>query len=246
MAKKIYLEGEDIKFIDGVQTTARTLTQLAQGYIDGWLPTGETWTYVSATTFTISGDKTGKYQIGDKIKLTQTTIKYFSVVEVSYSSPNTTVTITGGTDYTLADATITSPFYSKMENPQGFPSGFNFTPTLANITLGNGDVEGRFAVNGRLCLYTGYFKMGSTSAMNSNPSFSLPVNAVITGNLRHYGECEIRDVGTATFGDFYSCLLTSTVIVFSEKSGTNTKISSTVPMTWAINDTIHFSIIYEI
>ena len=34
---------------------------------NGWTPAGETWTYASPTTFTISGDKTSKYQKGDKI-----------------------------------------------------------------------------------------------------------------------------------------------------------------------------------
>ncbi len=105
---------------------------------NGWIPAGETWTYASATTFTISGDKTGKYQKGDKIKLTQTSVKYFYVTNVSYSSPNTTVTVDGLGIYTLANATITSPFYSKMETPQGFPQRqvvlFSGTPS-ASITL---------------------------------------------------------------------------------------------------------------
>jgi len=94
--------------------------QIAGG-LDGWIPAGETWTYASATTFTISGDKTGKHQVGDKLKLTQTTIKYFRIAGISYSSPNTTVTVDGFGIYTIANATITSPYYSKAESPQGFP-----------------------------------------------------------------------------------------------------------------------------
>ena len=107
---------------------------------NGWIPAGETWTYASATTFTISGDKTGKYQKGDKIKLTQTSVKYFYVVGVSYSSPNTTVTVNGMNLYTLADATITSPFYSKMETPTGYPDRkvnlyYSSAGTTSTITL---------------------------------------------------------------------------------------------------------------
>lgn len=93
--------------------------------VTGWIPAGETWTYASADdptfTFTISGDKTDKYSAGMKIKLTQTTVKYFIITKVAYSDPNTTITIYGGTDYDLADATITSPYYSTMKAPQGFP-----------------------------------------------------------------------------------------------------------------------------
>lgn len=106
---------------------AQTLISNRQiaGGLDGWIPAGETWTYASADsptfTFTISGDKTSKYSVGMKLKLTQTTIKYFIITAISYSSPNTTVTVYGGTDYTLANAAITSPYYSMVKSPFGFP-----------------------------------------------------------------------------------------------------------------------------
>lgn len=92
---------------------------------NGWIPAGETWTYASATTFRISGDKTSKYQKGDKIKLTQTSVKYFYIIGVSYTSPNTTITVTGGSDYSLTNATITNNFYSRQEAPLGYPAYFN-------------------------------------------------------------------------------------------------------------------------
>ena len=57
-----------------------------------------------------------------KIKLTQGTVKYFIITAVStYSGGNTTITVYGGTDYDLANAAITSPYYSMMKSPQGFP-----------------------------------------------------------------------------------------------------------------------------
>lgn len=106
---------------------------------DGWIAAGETWTYASADaptfTFTISGDLTTKYSVGMRIKLTQTTAKYFIVTAVSYSAPNTTVTIYGGTDYTLANAAITSPFFSFHKAPFGFPlDGAKWTVTLVSST----------------------------------------------------------------------------------------------------------------
>lgn len=91
----------------------------------GWIDAEEIWTYASADaptfTFTISGDKTSKYQPGKKIKLTQTTVKYFVITKVEYSAPNTTITIYGGTDYILANAAITSPFWTNEHSPTGFP-----------------------------------------------------------------------------------------------------------------------------
>ena len=68
---------------------------------DGWWTRSETWTRTSNTTFTVSGDLTAVFVPGTKIKVTQTSTKYFYVVSSSYSSPSTTVTITGGSDYSL-------------------------------------------------------------------------------------------------------------------------------------------------
>lgn len=99
--------------------------QAAAAGADGWTAAGETWTYASADdptfTFTISGDLTTKYAAGQRIKLTQTTAKYFIITAVSYSNPNTTITVYGGTDYDLANAAITSPYYSREKAPVGFP-----------------------------------------------------------------------------------------------------------------------------
>jgi hypothetical protein len=96
--------------------------------LGGWIAAGETWTYASANgataTVTIPGDKTTKYSKGMKVKVTQTTEKYFWLNKApSYSSGSglTTLTLWGGTDYTLASAAITSPCYSMTKSPFGFP-----------------------------------------------------------------------------------------------------------------------------
>lgn len=93
---------------------------------DGWVDdTAETWTYASADsptfTFTVPTDLTAKYTPGMRLKLTQTTVKYFIVTAVSYSAPNTTVTIYGGTDYTVANAAISLNSHSPSKAPAGFP-----------------------------------------------------------------------------------------------------------------------------
>jgi len=101
---------------------------------DGWMPAEETWTYASATTITVPSGAASKYQKGDKIKLTQTTVKYFYIVGVA----DTVLTITGGTDYTLVNAAISANYYSKAANPQGFPHYFNFSATFTDIDNGSG------------------------------------------------------------------------------------------------------------
>lgn len=113
--------------ITTVKIAANTVTfdKLSQDIQFGWYPANETWTYASADspafTFTISGDKTDKYTPGMRIKLTQTSTKYFIITAVSYSNPNTTITVYGGTDYALTNSTISSNYYSMMKAPTGFP-----------------------------------------------------------------------------------------------------------------------------
>lgn len=108
-------------------TTASSSNKVADaGVIEpGWIPADETWVYASADaptfTFTIAGvDKTTKYYPGMKVKLTQTTAKYFIITAVAFST-DTTITLYGGTDYVLANAAITVPTFSLGKSPAGFP-----------------------------------------------------------------------------------------------------------------------------
>lgn len=100
---------------------------------DGWAEISETLTYASDTTYsntnttysgtvTIVGDFTSVYSAGMKVKLTQTTAKYFGITAVSFGGGNTTLTLFGGTDYQLVNAAITSPNYSVAASPHGFPT----------------------------------------------------------------------------------------------------------------------------
>jgi hypothetical protein len=120
----------------------------------GWWPAGETWTRTGATTFTVPTDLTVKYQKGTKIKLTDTTTKYFYVVSSSYGAPNTTVTVTGGIDYSLV-STLSNPYYSYMENPQGFPDWLAWTVVAAPGTGAwtTWSATGKFKVVGNACFY---------------------------------------------------------------------------------------------
>lgn len=123
---------------DNAVTTAKitdaniTASKFGVGAItgaDGWVSTTDTWTYASASTFTVAGDKTSIYTTGTRLKFSQTTVKYAVVISSVYTSV-TTVTIAVNTDYTIANAAITDTYYSYCANPQGYPGSFNYTTTI--------------------------------------------------------------------------------------------------------------------
>ena len=146
----------------------------------GWILANETWTYASSTTFTISGDKTSKYQKGDKIRLKQGgSYKYFYIIGVSYSSPNTTVTITGGSDYSLANSAITDNDYSRFTVPFGFPGFFNYSPTVTAVSgsLTTVTSSGMFSISGRSVNFNIYISVSDAGSGSDSIDFTLPITA---------------------------------------------------------------------
>jgi hypothetical protein len=146
----------------------------------GWIPITDTWTYASATSFMVSGDKTGAYQKGDKFKVTisGSTI-YGYIINVSYSAPNTTVTVAGNA---LINAAFSNKYISKADNPQGFPHYFPWTPTLTWTTATPAAQYSKyvFAIKGHTCFVKFWFQTAN-GAGATNLSISLPVTAFNMG-----------------------------------------------------------------
>lgn len=94
---------------------------------DGWTPETATLTYASATSVTTSGTITA-YTKGTRIKFTNNSITYYGTV---ISSSGSTINLALNSDYTIANSAITSPSYSYVANPQGYPGWFNWTPTYS-------------------------------------------------------------------------------------------------------------------
>lgn len=165
----------------------------------GWLAAGETWTYASADdptfTFTISGDKTTKYSAGMRIRVSQSTggTKYFIITKVEYSSPNTTITVFGGTDYNLENETISSPYYSLVKAPYGFPldpakwsvvlsdTGVRTqnTPTTATwYNLGSLSIVAPIGVwHGYYDVYLSYYRANSGTSADAKVTLSTANNS---------------------------------------------------------------------
>ena len=123
-----------------------------------------------------------------------------------------------------------------------------WTPTLTNITKGNGNIQSRYIQIGELIVAQFIFVLGSTSAMGTNGEVSAPVTMSSTADNFPIGVCSMIDSGGSLYlgtvlevgGKFRPA-----AHVASATHVTATGTSATVPMTWASGDTLSFTVTYE-
>lgn len=175
------------------KTGTETLTNkiitspLFTGTLDGWVATGDSWAYASAATITVPAGAASKYSVGMKVKLTQTTAKYFYISAVA----DTVLTVNGAGLYTVADAAITLPFYSSVNIPLGFPIKMIPGYIKSSVYLGT-DMTGIVSVtHTKVTLDTENYDTGSDFASNK---FTAPVSGYyrISGGIQ-YASTNVAD-----------------------------------------------------
>jgi len=228
-------------FISSATITTANIGTLVN--YDGWISANETWTYASATTITVPSGAAAKYAKGDKIKLTQTTVKYFYVTSIA----DTVLTVTGGTDYTVANAAITANYYSHATSPIGFPSYFNYTCVFSGtgVDAGNLTQTSYFSINGRTVHAIIGISFGSTTNFGSGTfSFSLPVTneAVVAGQV--IGIAHMRDAGTSR--EIGAPVDNSSTGFNIYEYGSATEIDYQNPWTWASTDNVLADLTYKL
>lgn len=127
-----------------------------------------------------------------------------------------------------------------------------WSPTLTNITLGNGTVVARYTQIGSTVIARFLFTFGSSgSAVGTSPAVSLPVTCHAS-----YGD-NTTNVGSATLFEAGVARRAGTVIIANTTQRFNLEaldvsttvrhiaITATVPFTWGTGDTIGFSATYE-
>jgi hypothetical protein len=114
---------------------------------------------------------------GTKLMWTQTTVRYGYVYSSSFGAGVTTVTIVVNTDYVIANAAITLPYYSYADHPQSFPDWFNWTPTFTGFSTPPSATQFfRFRISGHACTLA--FDTGSGSTSNAATfTMTIPVTA---------------------------------------------------------------------
>jgi hypothetical protein len=138
----------------------------------GWTPINEVWTYASANTINVPSGAVLRYKIGDKITLEQSVQKFFVIVGVA----DTLLTVTGGNNFSVANASINGPQFSRQENPRNWPDVFDWSPSYMGFSAAPSGGDHRFSIKGRTVLIN--VRPVTTGTSNSiSFTISLPVSA---------------------------------------------------------------------
>jgi hypothetical protein len=125
------------------------------------------------------------------------------------------------------------------------PTVSSYTPTLTNLTLGNGTLTAKYSQTGKIVTVYFNFTLGSTSSVGSNPSMTLPVSAA---DIYNTAKLFLADYGTVTYwGSAWNGDATTVYLEADRADDTYLKaagVTATVPHTWAVNDSIVFTLTY--
>lgn len=124
----------------------------------------------------------------------------------------------------------------------------SYTPSLVNITLGNGTMTAKFARIGNTIFFRIVIVCGSTTAIGNGITISAPVAAASdygTANVRtNLGGLSGLDVGTAHYWGLVNFEASTTVFTLKWNDGTSTS-SNVMPWAEASGDTLVISGAYE-
>ena len=128
-----------------------------------------------------------------------------------------------------------------------------WTPTLTNMTLGNGTLTARYSQVGKTVFYNFTFILGSTSAIAAAPTFNWPVAPASLAAAKVSQICVwYFDASAAMYlGQADPRSRTTSVVGFTTSNGSVTAfgvdsaVNATAPFTWTTSDTIFISGTYE-
>lgn len=145
----------------------------------GWYEFSEPMSYVSATQIAVDNTEVDLSKIfspGDPIRLKQGgDYKYFYCTQVTA----TQLTLKAGTDFTVADASITDLAKGVTPSPVGFPYIFEYNPSFTGGVANQPSSSSfRFWMNGPICTVDLHFDNDDLSGGPVASLFcNLPVNA---------------------------------------------------------------------
>jgi hypothetical protein len=154
----------------------------------------------------------------------------------------------GTTAQVLTADTTVSPYKVKWAAPAGGGTWTSYTPTLTNLTLGNGTLTSFYNNDGKTVNYVWYIKWGSTTSAGGNFTISTPVAA--DTSLGNAGVGYQANGSGIAFDDSSSAVYISQVMLTGSTTArlqandtasfanyvVQRPVGTTSPMTWATND----------
>jgi hypothetical protein len=118
----------------------------------------------------------------------------------------------------------------------------SWTPTLTNMSIGNGTMTSKYLQLGKLVFFNTLIVFGTTTSVTGDIEISLPVTAVAPGQMP-IGHALLYDDSTATPYMAQPTLVATTrfrvlSVVTSGATATTTDTTALVPFTWATSDQI--------
>lgn len=122
----------------------------------------------------------------------------------------------------------------------------SWTPTLANMSLGNGTLACKYVQAGKIVIATFRITLGTTSTVGTNPTFTLPVTASRDG----YSAVGYSfNAGVTRYPILCFAGSTTVVEMYAQNVGgtylSQDSITSTAPHTHGTSDQFEVTIVYE-
>jgi len=177
---------------------------------DSWMSDTHVWVRTGNHQFTVETDP-NEHPLGATWLKPGTKVSYddgdgsvdYGVVgSVSFAADVTTVNLIVNTDHVMAAATIEDRRYSHADCPPGFPSAFNWTPTLTGYSVAPSSAVYQWVAerSGWITITIREAVVGTKDATATAPTYSLPITAKTVANGLWWGQSVIAIGGAAPLG----------------------------------------------
>ncbi len=216
--------------------------------VDQWLSSGLTPTYISATSFSFAGDQTATFQVGRRLKTTNSGGTIYSTITASAFGAVTTITVandSGSLDSGLSAVSygILSATNQSIPSPSWTSPDFSADNFTANgsmtWTVGSGDVTTyKYLIEGKSMTVAFII---ATSTVGGTPSnllqIAIPASKVATSAME-WRAGQVIDNGSVSDG-YISVAASGTVIRIGLQTGSNWSASTNATY---VSGTITFEI----
>lgn len=209
--------------------------------------TAQTWTYRSANEVEITGDVTSQYPVGTMVRYKQGgNYKYGYVESRALDSGDTVLKINAGSDFSVANASITDNYAGYGATAEGFPGRFSFNTSWTATSgtapsIGNGTLGQSFMMRGAWVEAVYGLLVGTNTNVGNGGQwrFALPTGSN-AGWPADNGQVYLSDTGVTAYSgnallDSASTFRPSAVL----SNGTYTQnagVTQTVPFSWGNGD----------